>query len=168
MKAIKSFKILAILLGFVLCFSFTGCGDDEPDDPTGSTDNYTRVTYGMELSNTWYQYFDINITFTDVRGNSNTYTATANWTYDEFVKTAEAGTTFNIKVEATPKAGLTFSDNESYRFSAACYMRVYTTTATGTMTSKLYDNSTSPAHNYGGSGLTSAHTIYTDTYTVSK
>jgi hypothetical protein len=123
---IKTLKMLAIMLGMMMSMSLVSCGDDDgPDDPT-LTKTYVGARYVVSLSENWYKYFDIEVTYTDILGNTETKTVDSNMEYFEIVETEKAATAFSFKVVAKLKANLSDLDDDTiYQFTNASSMAVY-------------------------------------------
>lgn len=111
----KSTKFLsAILMVFAMATSFTltSCGDDD-DDPklpdTPTTDNSIatiEIDYSVNLAQTYFDFFDVTVEYTDKNGKNITETITANWSHSGSMAYKDAPETFICNVTATPKANM--------------------------------------------------------------
>jgi hypothetical protein len=151
---IKTLKMLAIMVGMMMSMSLVSCGDDDgPDDPT-PTKTYVGARYVVSLSENWYKYFDIEVSYTDILGNNVTKVVDSNMEYFETVETEKAATSLSFTVVGKLKADLSDLDDDTvYQFTNASSMGVYnyqgSTTSTpttaysggGSMTTKSYKGS---------------------------
>lgn len=101
----------AILMAFAMAvpFSFTSCGDDD-DDPkvhdTPKPDNIiatVEMDYSISLAQTYFDFFDVTVEYTDKNGKNTKETLTSDWTYNASVAYDAAPETVICKVTAVPK-----------------------------------------------------------------
>ncbi len=91
MKTCKFFKTLAIMLGMLMSVSLVACGDDddEPDEPDAPKTSL-QVICKVDLAQAWYDYFDVEATYTGLDGVTHTETITANKVlYNETVESSK-------------------------------------------------------------------------------
>ncbi len=120
-------KISALLTVFAMMFAFTLTSCDigpEPAPQTLHTDSI-ELDYSLVLDQTWWDFFDIEVTYTTADGKVVTTTPERNWNYDAFVKYDEAPSACRFMVRATPKASQPAIDEDAvynlgggYQFTA--------------------------------------------------
>ncbi len=141
MQLSKCFKTLAIMLGMAMSISLVSCGDDEPDDPNKNDNNsnngngsttteasYTvHTSYDINLSQAFYDYFDIKVSFTATTGELQTLDLTQNAVWSTAtVAYTNAPKNYYLVVTATPKANYPAIDaSTTYYFDASCLMNIY-------------------------------------------
>jgi hypothetical protein len=103
MKTFRFLKAAAMILGVALCFTLSACGDDDDDDPKPEENTYAKLLYDIQLSDDYYTYFDINVSYTDIEGNTQSQNITSNWKYSKTLATAKAASAIQISVVATAK-----------------------------------------------------------------
>jgi hypothetical protein len=168
----KLIGTIAIILGMIMTMPLTSCGEDndEPDTPTAETNTYTRVHYVIRMAQTWYDYYDVEVTYTDVEGVSHTETINQDSQYDETVPTSKAGKKFDIDIVAKPKAEIpSINDTVTYSISKNCTMSVYRyADSSKTDPTVLYNNTSSNSKSVIGAELrlrvTTNRDVYSDTY----
>jgi hypothetical protein len=149
----QSFKILALMLGMLAGSTLVSCGDDDPTDPGDNTDNqqYVDLTYHIELSQPWYDFFDIVATYTDIAGENHTDTIKSNWEYQIWDNAEQAGTSFAIDVKATPKEyAPEVEEGVVYTLSDSSYMTVSVSDQSGKKLKTFSESSAIGTKSVGG------------------
>ena len=82
-------------------FAMTSCGEEDHDPLDVKSVN---AEYSLELSQTWYEFFDIDVTYCDQAGKKNTIRVNEKWNYSFSVKPKDAPQNYVFIVVATPKA----------------------------------------------------------------
>lgn len=123
-------KMSALLTVFAMMFAFTltSCGDDDPEPepkPEPSAPTRIGVNYKLELADTWWDFYNIEVTYTTVEGQEVTTTVTKGWEYSASAKFDEAATNYHFKATAVPKEHLpnlditiVYSLDRAYHFTA--------------------------------------------------
>lgn len=110
-------KMAALLTVFAMMFAFTltSCGDDDgPDpDPQPVSTESIELYYSLDLDQTWWDFFDIEVTYTTADGKVVTTTPERNWNYVASAKYDEAPATCKFMVRATPKASQPAIDEDA-------------------------------------------------------
>lgn len=117
------FKTLLLLTTLLSASMLTSCSKeiDAPDMPD-ITD--IKISYEVNLSDAYYDFFDIIVGYIDYDGNYTTTHITENWSKNFTVKKSKAGI-FRISVTASPKdTPATGIDGESYTFEHDVYMSI--------------------------------------------
>jgi hypothetical protein len=173
MKESKLQKILAILLGLMLCISLPSCsrdeGYEEDEGEVVAPIAYLRARYSVQLAQAWYDYYDIEMSYTDLTGAQNTRTITKDTAFDEQVEISLATNTLSFYVVAKPKANAPeVSDSTAYSISHSCKMTVIK--LTGSETSLLHEKEAKSSASTGGdvfrNQLSKTHTIINTSYTI--
>lgn len=144
MKKTMLFKSAILSLALMVSgLSFTSCGDDDPvvtpEEQPGETTpeekpdenpDETKVpskvvaNYQIELSDTWYQNFDITVTYTEAN-EVKTAVVTENWKQSLPSSFEESANEFIMKVVATPKADVKLDPATSYQTSISALLEVF-------------------------------------------
>lgn len=110
------YKMFGIVAAMSVAMFVTACGDDEdePQNPGSTTQAVAtyKVVSDITLSNDYYTFYDVNITYTESDGSEKTVTVS-----DDFAKTftfdaASAPAKVVLKAYATPKSGYPEIDPE--------------------------------------------------------
>lgn len=138
MKTSKFFKTLAIMLGMVMSFSLVSCGDDEPEDKDGTVTpdtpaavdtDFIQGCYHVTLSDDYYKFYDVELTYVDVDGNQVSTPLTSNVDlWGTKVAYASANKNVSMKVVATVKSELPAYDSTTatnYNFNVYCYAQFF-------------------------------------------
>ncbi len=100
MKELKS--ILAMLMcALGLSLGMSSC-DNNDDDPLAIKS--INVEYSLNLNQTWFDFFDIDVTYSDQAGQSHTVRVTKEWNYGFSVSPKIAPKNYVFTVLASPKA----------------------------------------------------------------
>lgn len=124
-----SIKLMAMVLSiFAIAFGTTSCDkvDEFMEDHDPQDVKSVNVEYSMDLSQTWFDYFDIDVTYYDEKGKPNTLRVTEKWSYGFSVKPKEAPRNYVFTVVATPKSQYPEIDGNQYIFSEDIKARYYT------------------------------------------
>ncbi len=133
MKTSKFLKTLAIMLSMVMSISLWSCGDDEPDNNGNNNNNetteYIQGEYIVTLSNDYYKFYDITLTYVDVNGQQVTQALTSNADFlGSKVLYSKANKDITFKVEATLKSSLPAYDDTdatTYNFDVYCIAKFF-------------------------------------------
>jgi hypothetical protein len=124
----KTLTLSYVMLGMILCLSLVSCGDDANEklveDMVVANSQYATLKYGVVLSQVWYDYFNIEVSYIDINGTQSTTVIRKDWTYaSSTVKTTEAGDAFGITVIAKPKSDdPAVASGAYYNLTENCYM----------------------------------------------
>lgn len=101
MRKFISFKAIALFVSMLACsVTFSACSDDESELENGIEN--IKVEYSVSLSETWYKYFDVEVTYTSV-GGIETLELTNDWAFDFEIPYSAEPEEFVCNVIATPK-----------------------------------------------------------------
>lgn len=109
-------KMSALLTVFAVMFAFTltSCGDDDPEPaPQPVSNESIELYYSLALDQTWWDFFDIEVTYTTADGEVVTTTPERNWNYVASAKYDEAPSACRFMVTATPKASQPAIDEDA-------------------------------------------------------
>lgn len=138
--------VSAIALAGVL----TACGDDDDDNGGGSPSvpvnpstgvvSY-NVEYDLDLSDAYYNFYDITLTYTDADGLVKTRELTADFEYEFDVPANKVSDSYVLKVVGTVKSSLPEISAESlYTFAKEGDMEVKAKTADGKSSTEYYNS----------------------------
>ena len=110
-----SIKIMAMMLSIIaVAFGTASCGENDNDPLDVKSVN---VEYSLELGQTWYDFYDIDVTYYDQAGKENTLRVTEKWSYGFSVKPNVAPRNYRFTVVATPKNVLPKINGDQYVLS---------------------------------------------------
>lgn len=129
--------VLAMMVPFVL----SSCGDDgkesEIENPNATTS--IRVTYSVELTDTWYEFYNVEMTYTQAGGTLTTKTLQMDETFEVNTPVAEAPGEVSLLVVAKPKTDHPeVVDGEKYILSQSISLKVEGLNKEGQMSGELY------------------------------
>ncbi|ADV43023.1 hypothetical protein [Bacteroides helcogenes] len=125
MKSKSLFKITILCLAMIAgCINLTACGDSD-DEPEVTNELTTiKTTFSVSLSNDWYKFFDIEVTYTSETGEK-TITLTQDWMYEKDIPYSAEPDEFLCKVIAKPKANSPAIDaNTTYLLEQSVHAEV--------------------------------------------
>lgn len=117
----KFFSILMLSMAVVIMgLSFVSCGDDNDEptpDPTPVLPAKIAIGYSLDLGDGWWDFFEIEATYTTAAGTTETKTIHKGWAYVGEVDYKDAVTEYTFTATATPKANLPeIDENAKYNF----------------------------------------------------
>lgn len=117
MKIKSLLKAIALcMVMMACCVPFSACSSDENEPEITSTDEITTVeaTYSVSLSEDWYKFFDIEVTYTSETGVKTIF-LTEDWNFDMQIPYSAEPDEFVCQVTAKPKADMpAIDDNATY------------------------------------------------------
>lgn len=132
------------MVGMAMSMSLTSCNDDDDEIYHTDTTQYTAgVMYSINLSDTWYTFFDITATYTDLAGKTHTETITANKDIKLLDSFSTISKSYSFNMVAKPKATApSFDSNATYKFTdnSAMYAYKYVATSTSTTPGAIFKN----------------------------
>lgn len=72
MRKINLFSVLMAIFAIALSVSFTSCKDDNDSIDDLEDSSNIKVTYSVDLADTWYQFFNVEMTYTNPGGMTET------------------------------------------------------------------------------------------------
>lgn len=117
----RFFSLLMLFMTvFMLGLTFVSCGDDNDEptpDPKPVLPAKIAIGYSLDLGDGWWDFFDIEVTYTTASGESETKTIHKGWAYVGEVNYNDAVTEYTFTATATPKANLPeIDENAKYNF----------------------------------------------------
>lgn len=167
------FKTLTLMLGMVMSLSLTSCSDDDNDEePNPNTVAKLEVNYTVDLTQTWYDFYDIQVTYITPGGTPKTETISMDWNLNFELSYNEAPNAYSISVDAKPKVNpVEVVDGLTYTFEYECNMSVEGTSQNGS-TLFFYSEPKSGKFSSGGDALRntiqSERHIFSGSYNISK
>lgn len=155
----KFFSILMLSFAAVLMgLSFVSCGDDNDEpDPTPEPSAHPAkiaVGYSLELGDGWWDFFDIEVTYTKATGGSETKTIQKGWIYVDKADYKDAATEYTFTAKATPKATLPeINPDAQYNFDKNAKSVVFGLNAKEEQTEILASKSNATTMSIAGSNL---------------
>ena len=121
-------KFLTAIVGFLgACGMMSSC--DKVDDILETHDpndvKSVNVEYSMDLSQTWFDFYDITVTYYDEKGKEQSLTVTEKWEYSFSVKPDKAPKNYVFSVVATPKKEHPEIDKPQYIMSENIHAKFY-------------------------------------------
>lgn len=159
--SVSMLSLLMLLSGAAL----TSCGD-EADEPgngseqtpsTGDSDQssaYQRIgmTYEIELSDAWWDFFDIEVTYTAADGELKTETIEKGWSYSGSIAYAEVPDKMVFRSKAIPKAQHpAIDENTTYALDRRSAFHIYGLDADNKVVATLSTRSSSVSLSCAGS-----------------
>lgn len=143
------------MLAVVVCLGgvISSCGENEDHDPNDVKS--VNVEYSVDLGNTWFDYYDIVVTYYDANGKEKSETITEKWEYGFSVKPEKAPKSYVMKVVGTPKQNLPALDKLQYVLSENIQAKFYGVRYDGSVYKELW------------SDLHPVDLTWNDTYTLS-
>lgn len=157
------------------CVTFSACSSDENEPEIISTNELTTIeaTYSVSLSEDWYRFFDIEVTYTSETG-VKTILLTEDWNFDMKIPYSAEPDEFVCHVTAKPKADMpAIDDNATYSLEENIRARVSGILEDGTTSSEYgYSGNKSGVNKNNAEGMkkyvTAEHSLMTFTYTPEK
>lgn len=97
MKRLFLASLATVCLG--ICVS---CGSDGEDAELSSLE-YVRASHSIRLGSVWYEYFDLECVYTDVKGDTNTVGISKDTAWVEQWSREMSATEYLFEIVATPK-----------------------------------------------------------------
>ena len=119
MKKSIVYKAMALMTAMAMSVSLASCGDDDKDGDDPIADNSVSkvvISYNVSLADTWYTFYDVQVTYANVGGTEVTESIDMDWNYTMTLTDVEFPTHYACKVVAKPKADAPApEDDEMYR-----------------------------------------------------
>lgn len=82
-------------------FGMVSCGETEDNDPLAIKS--INVEYNLNLSQNWFDFYDVVVTYLDENGQSKSLTVTEKWNFGFSMSPNNAPRNYAFSVVATPK-----------------------------------------------------------------
>lgn len=135
-KSIFSWTVY-LFAALAMTLSLTACGDsgDNNDEPMPDSSLVAKVvvTYDVSLAQTWYDYYDVQLTYADIAGNEKTQSIEMDWSYSETLQGVETPAVYTCRVAAMPKTTADVPDLDAtypMALDIQCSVRGYTADGT--------------------------------------
>ena len=148
-KFILSTALLLIaILGTVSVCSCSNSDDDSDSTTPTNKRSYYQVIYNVQLSATYYQFFDIEMKYTNKNGDEATITLTENKKYSLEMEYKNKPSQLTCKITAKPKSNAsTIEEGKNYIMEKNCsaqdYVYFQDKTVDKTYGGKFYNNPSS-------------------------
>ena len=173
-KSLLKATVLCLAM-MACCVTFSACSSDENEPETIITNELTTIKaeYSVSLSEDWYRFFDIEVTYTSETG-VKTILLTEDWNFDMNIPYTAGPDEFVCQVTAKPKADMpAIEENASYLLEENIQVRVNGILEDGTMSSEYgYSGNRSGTETKSSEGMkkyvTGEHSLMKFTYTPEK
>jgi hypothetical protein len=174
MKTMRRFSILMAMLAIAFSCTLTSWGDEEDpvvDDPQATLK--IKVTYFVDLADTWYQFYNVEMTSTSASGKSETAVIQEDQEKNMTFSLNEAPDKVVLTVIAKPKTNHPeVVDGTVYSLDYSTNLRVVTLTEDGKESGILYTSPFSTTLSSGGEAFKKAllkeRTLCNASYTIKK
>ncbi|MDE5870350.1 MAG: hypothetical protein K2H22_00170 [Muribaculaceae bacterium] len=136
-------KLMAMMLGiFAVAFGTTSCDkiNDALEEHDPNDVKSVNVEYSMDLSQTWFEFYDITVTYYDENGKEHSQTVTEKWEYGFSVKPNKAPKNYVFTVVATPKKEHPEFDKAQYILSEDIQAKFYGIRYNGSIYQELWSD----------------------------
>lgn len=82
MKKTIVYKAMALMTAMAMSVSLASCGDDNKDGDDPVADNSVSkvvISYNVSLADTWYTFYDVQVTYANVGGTEVTESLDMDW-----------------------------------------------------------------------------------------
>lgn len=173
---LKRFPVFVTLFLFSMSPVLTSCGndDDNGDDGTSSPSvSSVEVSYSVSLSDAWYKYYDVELSYTPAPGQTTTETLEMDKEMKISYKYAESPDEISLKIVAKPKANLPeIVDDETYELNKSISLNVAGVASNGSGNIFVWSQPVATSMATKGSSLRKAlnkeRTLYDQSYTLPK
>ncbi|MBJ2188842.1 MAG: hypothetical protein HFJ87_05000 [Muribaculaceae bacterium] len=174
MKKTIVYKAMALMTAMAMSVSLASCGDDNKDGDDPVADNSVSkvvISYNVSLADTWYTFYDVQVTYANVGGTEVTESLDMDWNYTMTLTDVEFPTHYACKVVAKPKADAPAPEaDEMYRLDTDITCSVMGYAADGSAISYGDDTQNIGKSQTKGSSLVKAlgseHTLINFVYDV--
>ena len=175
MKKNNRFSVLMAIFAIALSAILTSCRDNDDDlvddDPQATLK--VKITYSVDLADTWYEFYNVEITYTGSGGNSETKIIQENQDESMTLPMNGAPDTVAFKVIAKPKdTPPEVEDGKVYLLDHSANLRVVTMTEDGKEVVALFSEPTNATLKSGGDAFRQAlqqeRQLYNRSYTIKK
>lgn len=174
MKTMRRFSAMMAMLAIALSSTLTSCGDD--DDPVDDDPRATlkiKITYSVDLADTWYQFYNVEMTSTSASGKSETAVIQEDQEKNITFSLNEAPDKVVLTVIAKPKTNHPeVVDGTVYPLDHSTNLKVVTLTEDGKESGILHTSPFSATLSSGGEAFKKAlqkeRTLCNTSYTIKK
>ncbi len=175
MRKINLFSVLLAMLAIALSVILASCGEEkepEVDDPYATTS--IKISYSVHLADTWYQYFNVEMTSTGPGGEPHTEIIQMDHEISMTLPLNEAPDKVVLTVIAKPKANHPeVVDGTTYSIDYSSNLKVVSLTKDGKESGEIfYSSPFSSTRSTGGDAFRKAlkkeHTLCNDSYIIKK
>ncbi|MGI5975209.1 MAG: hypothetical protein ACOX7E_05640 [Paludibacter sp.] len=175
-KNSRFFLVLMAIFAITPAAILTSCKDNDDDDPVVDDSQVTlkvKITYSVDLADTWYEFYNVEITYTGSDGNSETKIIQENQEESMTLFKNEAPDTVAFKVIAKPKdTPPEVEDGKVYSLDHSANLSVVTMTEDGKEVTALFSEPTNATLKSGGDAFRQAlqkeRQLYNRSYSIKK
>ena len=152
------------------------CGDDDEGPGSGEqsqTVSSVKVSYSVSLSDNWYKYFNIELSFTNSTGKTTVETLDMDKNMEVTYKFSESPDKIGLKVVAKPKANHPdVEDGVTYQLNKDICLTVLGVASNGSGYAFMFSEPKSSSMSSGGdafrNSLDKEHVLYDQSYTIPR
>jgi hypothetical protein len=168
------FSALMAIIAILLPVTLTSCQDD--DDPAVDDRQAAvniKVTYSIDLAGSWYEFYNVEMTYTSPGGNPKTETAATDQVESMTLPMIEAPDSVALTVIAKPKADHPeVIDGKVYSLDHSANLRVVILTESGKDSIVLFSQPNDAKLSSGGDAFRNAlqkeRRLYNRSYTIKR
>ena len=172
-NCLKKFSLFAALLAMSpLLTACGGEGDPESDNPS-LTVSSVQVSYSVSLSDTWYKFFNVELSYTASPGETKVDTLDMDKNLNVTYKSFESPSKVSLKIVAKPKANHPdVDDGVTYPIDKDITLKVVGVPSNGGGAVFLFNEPQKSSKTTGSDALRKTldkeHVLYDQSYTIPK
>lgn len=175
-KLFKHLSVCMTLLLLSMSSVLASCGDDDEGPGSGEQSqavSSVKVSYSVSLSDNWYKYFNIELSFTNSTGKTTVDTLDMDKNLDITYNYSESPDMVGLKVVAKPKTDRPeVEDGVTYQLNKDICLKVLGVASNGSGYAFMFSEPKSSSMSSGGdafrNSLDKEHVLYDRTYTISR
>lgn len=175
-KLFKHLSVFMTLLLLSMSSVLASCGDDDEGPGSGEqsqTVSSVKVSYSVSLSDNWYKYFNIELSFTNSTGKTTVETLDMDKNMEVTYKFSESPDKIGLKVVAKPKANRPdVEDGVTYQLNKDICLTVLGVASNGSGYAFMFSEPKSSSMSSGGDAfrnfLDKEHVLYDQSYTIPR
>ena len=172
-NCLERFSLFAALSLLAMSSLLTACGgddDSESDKPSQSVSS-VQVSYSVSLSDTWYKYFNVELSYTASPGETKVDTLDMDKNLNVTYKFSESPGKVSLKIVAKPKADHPdVEDGVTYPIDKDITLKVVGVASNGSGSVFLFNVPQKSSKSTGGDAFHKAldkeHILYDQSYTI--
>lgn len=172
-NCLKKFSLFATLLAMSpLVTACGGNGDPESDNPA-QTVSSVQVSYSVSLSDTWYKFFNVELSYTASPGETKVDTLEMDKNLNVTYKSFESPSKVSLKIVAKPKANHPdIDDGVTYPIDKDITLKIVGVPSNGEGAVFLFNEPQKSSKTTGSDALRKTldkeHVLYDQSYTIPK
>ncbi len=172
-NCLKKFSLFAALSLLTMSSLLTACGgdgDSESEKPSQSVSS-VQVSYSVSLSDTWYKYFNVELSYTASPSETMVDTLDMDKNLNVTYKFSESPSKVSLKIVAKPKANHPdVDDGVTYPIDKDITLKVVGVASNGSGSVFLFNEPQKSSKSTGSDAfrktLDKEHILYDQSYTI--